>query len=72
MCLGQSLGLVNKNNKNIPPTQLEIIYQYKIGSLIRAAVRIEILSAGNKSYDVLAPLEYYAKTMHRFRFSNAR
>ncbi|WVV19859.1 (2E,6E)-farnesyl diphosphate synthase [Candidatus Blochmannia sp. SNP] len=63
MCLGQSLDLINKNNKNISATQLETIYQYKTGSLIRAAVRIGALSAGNKSHDALAPLDHYATTI---------
>lgn len=65
MCLGQSLDLISKNNKNISATQLEAIYQHKTGSLIRAAVRIGALAAGNKSYDndVLAFLDHYAATI---------
>ncbi|WHL24875.1 MAG: (2E,6E)-farnesyl diphosphate synthase [Candidatus Blochmannia vicinus] len=63
MCLGQSLDLINKNNKNVSVTQLETIYQYKTGSLIRAAVRIGALSAGNKSRDALALLDHYATTI---------
>ncbi|WP_420022282.1 (2E,6E)-farnesyl diphosphate synthase [Blochmannia endosymbiont of Camponotus sp.] len=63
MCLGQSLDLINKNNKNVSATQLETIYQYKTGSLIRAAVRIGALSAGNKSHDALESLDHYATTI---------
>ncbi|URJ31986.1 (2E,6E)-farnesyl diphosphate synthase [Blochmannia endosymbiont of Camponotus modoc] len=66
MCLGQSLDLISKNNKNISATQLETIYQYKTGSLIRAAVRIGALAAGNKSKscdDVLSFLDHYATTI---------
>ncbi|WP_420022295.1 (2E,6E)-farnesyl diphosphate synthase [Blochmannia endosymbiont of Camponotus sp.] len=64
MCLGQSLDLISKNNKNISATQLETIYQYKTGSLIRAAVRIGALAAGDKSCDdVLSCLDHYATTI---------
>ncbi|WP_159714453.1 (2E,6E)-farnesyl diphosphate synthase [Blochmannia endosymbiont of Camponotus nipponensis] len=63
MCLGQSLDLIRKNNKNISATQLETTYQYKTGSLIRAAVRIGALAAGNKRYNILTLLDHYATTI---------
>lgn len=59
MCLGQALDL-NNESKRISITQLENIYQYKTGLLIRAAVRIGALAAGDRSIPILKLLDCFA------------
>ena len=59
MCIGQALDM-SINEKSINLIDLEQIYRYKTGSLIRAAVRLGALSAGKKCCMVLPMLDKYA------------
>lgn len=59
MCLGQALDLAAAG-KRTSLTEIETIYHYKTGSLIRAAVLMGALAAGKSSYMVLDPLDSYA------------
>ncbi|MXP56239.1 (2E,6E)-farnesyl diphosphate synthase [Pantoea sp. Mhis] len=62
MCIGQALDLKTKYQCTTV-SQLEYIYHYKTGALIRTAVRLGALAAGNQSNDVLLALDNYANAI---------
>ncbi|AFP85261.1 (2E,6E)-farnesyl diphosphate synthase [secondary endosymbiont of Ctenarytaina eucalypti] len=59
MCLGQSLDLAAEKEQ-VSTTILETIHRYKTGSLIRAAVKIGALAAGERSAPALDYLDLFA------------
>lgn len=62
MCGGQALDL-QAEGQQISLTELERIHRHKTGALIRAAVRIGALSAGEQGRAVLPILESYAESI---------
>lgn len=59
MCGGQALDLAAEG-KSVDLTQLEQIHRHKTGALIRAAVRLGALAAGEKGRLALPVLDRYA------------
>ncbi len=59
MCGGQALDL-DAEGKHVPLDALERIHRHKTGALIRAAVRLGALSAGDKGRRALPVLDKYA------------
>lgn len=59
MCGGQALDLAAEG-KNVDLAQLEQIHRHKTGALIRAAVRMGALAAGQRGRDALPTLDIYA------------
>lgn len=59
MCAGQALDL-EAEGKHIDLMALERIHRHKTGALIRAAVRIGALTAGQKGRDAIKLLDRYA------------
>lgn len=59
MCGGQALDLAAEG-KNVDLAQLEQIHRHKTGALIRAAVRMGALAAGQRGRDALPTLDSYA------------
>ena len=62
MCLGQSLDL-DAENKIITLEQLESIHQNKTGVLIKCAVQLGALSAGEKGVNIIPQLTLFADTL---------
>lgn len=59
MCLGQALDFT-ASSKQISLTHLESIHRHKTSALIRAAVHMGVLAAGNLGHEVQVPLDQYA------------
>lgn len=59
MCMGQSLDL-EAENRSVALEELENIHRNKTGALIKCAIRMGALSAGDKGMDVLPQLDKYA------------
>ncbi len=59
MCMGQSLDLLAEG-KSVPLAQLETIHRMKTGALIRCAVQLGALAAGERGRAHLEELEHYA------------
>ena len=59
MCMGQALDL-DAEGKQVDLAQLETIHRHKTGALIRCAVRLGALAAGEKGVAVLPQLDDYA------------
>ncbi|SMY33365.1 Farnesyl diphosphate synthase [Photobacterium malacitanum] len=59
MCLGQALDL-EAEGQHVGLEQLELIHKHKTGALIRCAVRLGALAAGDKGRQVLPQLDKYA------------
>jgi farnesyl diphosphate synthase len=59
MCLGQALDLDAENNA-VSLIQLEEIHRHKTGALIKCAVRLGALAAGEKGTAILDGLDRYA------------
>lgn len=59
MCMGQSLDL-QAEGKRVPLAQLETIHRMKTGALIRCAVQLGALAAGERGSAHLEELEHYA------------
>ncbi|MGS4881739.1 (2E,6E)-farnesyl diphosphate synthase [Photobacterium damselae] len=62
MCMGQALDL-DGEGKHLGLTQLEQIHKHKTGALIRCAVRLGALAAGEKSLEILPQLNTYAEAI---------
>lgn len=62
MCLGQALDLEAEGDL-VTSKQLEKIYEKKTGALIRCAVRLGALAAGEKAESLLPHLENYSKAI---------
>ncbi|MGO1296816.1 MAG: (2E,6E)-farnesyl diphosphate synthase [Vibrio sp.] len=62
MCLGQALDLAAEN-RAVPLDELEHIHRNKTGALIRCAVRLGALAAGEKGLAVLPQLDIYAQAV---------
>ncbi|WP_414162958.1 (2E,6E)-farnesyl diphosphate synthase [Superficieibacter sp. BNK-5] len=62
MCGGQALDL-EAEGQHVDLTALERIHRHKTGALIRAAVRLGALSAGDKGRDALPILDTYAESI---------
>ncbi|HIF9440799.1 TPA: (2E,6E)-farnesyl diphosphate synthase [Photobacterium damselae] len=62
MCLGQALDL-DGEGKHLGLTQLEQIHKHKTGALIRCAVRLGALAAGEKGLEILPQLNTYAEAI---------
>lgn len=62
MCGGQALDL-EAEGKQVQLAELERIHRHKTGALIRAAVRMGALSAGEKGRNVLPILDRYAESI---------
>ena len=62
MCGGQALDL-DAEGKRVPLDALERIHCHKTGALIRAAVRLGALSAGDKGRRALPVLDKYAESI---------
>lgn len=62
MCGGQALDL-DAEGKHVPLDALERIHRHKTGALIRAAVRLGALSAGDKGRNALPILDKYAESI---------
>ena len=60
MCGGQALDL-EAEGKQVQLAELERIHRHKTGALIRAAVRMGALTAGERGRDVLPILDQYAE-----------
>jgi len=60
MCGGQALDL-DAEGKQVQLAELERIHRHKTGALIRAAVRMGALTAGERGRDVLPILDQYAE-----------
>lgn len=59
MCVGQSLDLAAEN-RLVSLEELEEIHRNKTGALMRCAVRLGALAAGEKGRDILPQLDQYA------------
>jgi len=59
MCLGQALDIAAEN-KHISLDELKNIHRNKTGALMRCAIRLGALAAGEKGIAVLAQLDQYA------------
>lgn len=59
MCLGQALDL-EAEGQHVGLEQLELIHKHKTGALIRCAVRLGALAAGEKGREILPQLDKYA------------
>jgi len=62
MCGGQALDLAAEG-KHVDLDALEQIHRYKTGALIRAAIRLGALAAGEKGRDALPALDRYANAI---------
>lgn len=62
MCLGQAWDLESEGER-MSATRLETIYKHKTGALIRAAVRMGVLAAGERGEPALNYLDRYAATI---------
>lgn len=62
MCIGQALDL-DGEGKHLGLTQLEQIHKHKTGALIRCAVRLGALAAGEKGLEILPQLNTYAEAI---------
>lgn len=62
MCLGQALDLAAEGQQ-ISLAQLETIHKHKTGALIRCAIRLGALAAGDKGVAVLPQLDRYAEAV---------
>ncbi len=62
MCGGQALDL-EAEGQHVDLAALERIHRHKTGALIRAAVRLGALSAGDKGRDALPILDTYAESI---------
>ncbi|HIF9418053.1 TPA: (2E,6E)-farnesyl diphosphate synthase [Photobacterium damselae] len=62
MCMGQTLDL-DGEGKHLGLTQLEQIHKHKTGALIRCAVRLGALAAGEKGLEILPQLNTYAEAI---------
>ncbi|WIG82635.1 (2E,6E)-farnesyl diphosphate synthase [Photobacterium damselae] len=62
MCMGQALDL-DGEGKHLGLTQLEQIHKHKTGALIRCAVRLGALAAGEKGLEILTQLNTYAEAI---------
>lgn len=62
MCGGQALDLAAESQR-ITLDALELIHRHKTGALIRAAVRLGALSAGDKGRNTLPILDRYAESI---------
>lgn len=62
MCLGQTLDLAAENHP-ITLAELEHIHRHKTGALIRAAVHLGALAAGQNQPEVLNALDQYASAI---------
>ncbi|UJZ95357.1 (2E,6E)-farnesyl diphosphate synthase [Photobacterium damselae subsp. damselae] len=62
MCMGQALDL-DGEGKHLGLTQLEQIHKHKTGALIRCAVRLGALAAGEKGLEILPQLNTYAEAI---------
>ncbi|AWK82534.1 (2E,6E)-farnesyl diphosphate synthase [Photobacterium damselae] len=62
MCMGQALDL-DGEGKHLGLTQLEQIHKHKTGALIRCAVRLGALAAGEKGLEILLQLNTYAEAI---------
>lgn len=63
MCGGQALDLDAEGKAQISLTELERIHRHKTGALIRAAVRLGALSAGERGRKALPLLDSYAESI---------
>ncbi|WP_127958477.1 (2E,6E)-farnesyl diphosphate synthase [Serratia microhaemolytica] len=59
MCAGQALDL-QAEGQQIDLTALEQIHRYKTGALIRTAVRLAVLAAGESGRHLMPQLDHYA------------
>jgi len=62
MCLGQSLDL-EAEGQQVGLAQLETIHKKKTGALIRCAIRLGALAAGEKGVAILPQLNKYAEAV---------
>ncbi|MEJ2764249.1 (2E,6E)-farnesyl diphosphate synthase [Photobacterium sp. MCCC 1A19761] len=62
MCLGQALDLAAEGQQ-ISLAQLETIHKHKTGALIRCAIRLGALAAGERGVAVLPQLDRYAEAI---------
>lgn len=62
MCGGQALDL-QAEGKQVSLDELELIHRHKTGALIRAAVKMGALSAGDKGREALPLLDRYAQNI---------
>lgn len=63
MCGGQALDLEAEGKAQIGLAELERIHRHKTGALIRAAVRLGALSAGDRGRKALPLLDSYAESI---------
>ena len=59
MCMGQALDL-EAEGRQVSLQQLETIHKHKTGALMRCAIRLGALAAGDKGVEVLPQLNRYA------------
>jgi farnesyl diphosphate synthase len=59
MCIGQALDL-EAENRQVTLGELERIHRHKTGALIKCAVQLGALAAGEKGHEYLPQLETYA------------
>lgn len=62
MCTGQALDIASEHS-DTSPEALELIHQHKTGALLRAAVRLGALAAGEKGRKALRWLDQYAQNI---------
>lgn len=62
MCLGQALDLAAEN-RSVDLEELERIHRNKTGALMRCAIRLGALAAGDKGVAVLPQLDRYANSI---------
>lgn len=63
MCGGQALDLEAEGKAQVSLAELERIHRHKTGALIRAAVRLGALSAGERGRKALPLLDCYAESI---------
>ena len=59
MCMGQALDLAAEG-QDVTLQELETIHKHKTGALIRCAIRLGALAAGDKGAEILPQLNQYA------------
>jgi farnesyl diphosphate synthase len=62
MCMGQALDL-GAENRQISLNELEEVHRNKTGALIRCAVRLGALAAGQKGVEILPQLDRYSSAI---------
>ena len=59
MCIGQALD-IEAENRSVTLEELEEVHRNKTGALMKSAIRLGALAAGEKAFEVMPQLDKYA------------